>query len=144
MWVFQNHAFVSVVSHRTQRDRLLVRSRIAGDVERAVPVANVFEDPSADYRYRAIVSRDEFKRAMSDAVDRIDYDNFKGSIPNRDRVRHDAYMGVWGVMARWFGAYVGFRPRTPDEDAFPEEENDPDVEAYLRDDLKRVGFWSLP
>ena len=30
---------------------------------------------------------------------RIGYDNFKSSV--RERRRHDAYMKVWRVMARW-------------------------------------------
>jgi hypothetical protein len=38
------------------------------------------------------------KRTLADAVDRIDYDNFKSSVEEQDR--HDAYMGVWSAMLR--------------------------------------------
>ncbi len=148
MWVFQNKSFVSVVAHRTQKDRLLVRSRVEGDIQRAVPVAQVFEDLNADYRYRAVVTRAQFKKAMNDAVDRIDYANFKGSIgikKKEDRDRHDAYMGVWSVMASWYGAYVGRRTSAlfDESDYGPETGEDADVSAYLEgeryDELPRVG-----
>lgn len=111
MWIFQNDSFLSVVAHREQRGKLLVRSRILGDIEAAIPGAAVFEDLDADYRYRAVVDRKQLKRAMDRAVDRIDYGNFKDSVAKSERDRHDAYMGVWRVMAQWFGAYIGKRVR---------------------------------
>jgi hypothetical protein len=112
MWVFQNKSFLSVVAHKDQSGYLLVRSRIKGDIESALPDAKVFEDTSADYRYRAIVSRDDFKNALSEAVDRIDYFNFKASVPGK--ARHDAYFAVWHAMASAFGAFVGRSSPTED------------------------------
>lgn len=103
MWVFLNDSFVSVVEHRDEKDVLLVRSRIQGDIEKLVPEATVFEDPSADYRYRALVPRELFQEAMSRAVDKVDYPNFKGSVS--DARRHQAYMNVWSAMAREYGSY---------------------------------------
>ena len=103
MWVFQNDSFLSVVAHRDRPDYLLVRSRVAGDIERAVPGAETFEDSTADYRYRAVVPREAFRAAMAEAVDGIDYDNFKGSIAPSDAARSAAYHEVWGVVARVFG-----------------------------------------
>jgi hypothetical protein len=103
MWLFQNDSYLSVVAHREQPGMLLVRSRIEGDIERAIPTAAVFQIQDADYRYRAIVSVEALQQAMSDAIAKIDYPNFKNSV--KDNKRHDAYMGVWNVMARAFGAY---------------------------------------
>ena len=105
MWIFQNNSYLSVVEHRTEPGHLLVRSRIAGDIERAIPGATVFEDLKADYRYRTVVSRESFKAALAAAVDSIDYDNFKNSVSHDEPKRHDAYLGVWQVMASRFGAY---------------------------------------
>ncbi|MEZ0325019.1 MAG: hypothetical protein ACAH95_03870 [Fimbriimonas sp.] len=100
MWIFQNEAFLSIVAERGSTGRLLVRSRVEGDIQRALPHAEVFEDLSADYRYRAFVSKEDLKAALSKAVDDIDYDNFKKSVP--DHQRHKAYMKVWQAM---FSAY---------------------------------------
>jgi hypothetical protein len=116
MWVFQNSSFLSVVAHKDRPGHLLVRSRIKGDIERAIPEAKVFEDVDADYRYRAVVPTELFKDAMGEAVDRIDYYNFKNSV--RDGPRHDAYMSVWQVMASKFGAFVGRSSRRDSESNF--------------------------
>jgi hypothetical protein len=107
MWILRNDSFLSVVQHRDMPGKLLVRSRIEGDIERAMPGAEVFEDPSADYRYRAIVDRQALKDALCEAVDAIDYDNFKNSIAKSDRKRHHTYMDVWGVLAGAYGSYGG-------------------------------------
>lgn len=105
MWIFQNNSFVSIVAHKDRPGYLLVRSRIEGDIERAVPGAEVFEDLAADYRYRAIVTKDVVQEALTTSINEIDYANFKNSIPHSDVKRHDAYMEVWQVMAKAFGAY---------------------------------------
>ena len=107
MWIFKNDSFLSIVQDKDDHARLLVRSRIQGDIEQAIPDAEVFEDAKADYRYRAFVSREALKRAMCDAVDQIDYLNFKGSV--KETKRHNAYMSVWSAMAQVYGSY-GRRP----------------------------------
>lgn len=101
MWVLLNDSFLSIVQHREHPEKLLVRSRIKGDIERAIPSAEVFEMESADYYFRAVVDREVVKSALRAAVDRIDYDNFKGSI--RDHGRHAAYFQVWSVLEKAFG-----------------------------------------
>lgn len=103
MWLFMSDSFLSVVEHKTKPGTLLVRSRVKGDIERAVPCAIVWEDPEADYRYRAEVSKDAFRAALSDAVDRITYPNFKKSV--KENRRHSAYMRVWQAMAQAYGAF---------------------------------------
>jgi hypothetical protein len=105
MWIFQNNSFVSIVAHKDLPGQLLVRSRIKGDIEKAIPSAEVFEDTAADYRYRAIVAKDVVQEAIMKSISEIDYPNFKNSIAHSDGNRHDAYMGVWQVMARAFGAF---------------------------------------
>lgn len=92
-----------MVAHRDKPGHLLVRSRVDGDIERAIPTAEVYQDASADYRFRAVITQQALKDALVAAVDEIDYENFKGSV--QDRRRHDAYMRVWSVMAREYGAY---------------------------------------
>lgn len=102
MWVFQTDSFLSVVAHREKPGVLLVRSRIAGDIERVFPDAAVWEDTAADYRFRAEVDAERFKAALGEAVDRITYDNFKAAVP--DGARHDAYLRVWQVMASCYAS----------------------------------------
>lgn len=105
MWIFQNDSFLSIVQHKQLPDSLLVRSRVDGDIERVFPNVEVFQIEEADYRYRAVIPREELKRALSDAVDRIDYPNFKDSIHKSDAKRKRAYMSVWSALAQAYGAY---------------------------------------
>ena len=99
MWIFGSDYFVSVVADRESKDRVLVRSRLEGDIQRFLggeSMAEVFEDGRADYFYRAFVHRDEFEAAMARHAKGIDYDNFKSTVS--DEQRHRLYMNVWSIM----------------------------------------------
>jgi hypothetical protein len=99
MWIFLNDAFLSIVEDRDDKTRLLVRARVAGDIEKAFPDATVTHTPRADYAYRAFVRREVVAEVIERRVGEIAYPNFKNSV--RDHARHDAYMGVWSVMRRY-------------------------------------------
>lgn len=109
MWVFTNKAFVSAVRHRHKPGMLMVRARLAGDLERffATDTASldVRETRAADYRFRCTVSNSVFADALMRAADTIDYANFKNSIAHADHLRHDAYMDVWSAMYRAQGRH---------------------------------------
>ena len=93
MWVYLNNAFLSIIDPKAnyggggaKSDQLLVRARFKGDIERVFKRAKVVETPKRDYRYRALVSRETVAQAMLQAVQNIDYLNFKGS--TKERWRH--------------------------------------------------------
>jgi hypothetical protein len=97
MWIFLNDAFLSIVEHREDPSKLLVRARVRGDIERVFPAAKVLHTPvRADYAYRAVIDRRVVADRLRAAVDSIDYPNFKNSVTEDDR--HDVYMGVWETM----------------------------------------------
>jgi len=97
MWIFLNDSFLSIVEHREDATKLLVRARKRGDIERVFPAATVSHTPvRADYAYRAVIDRTAVAVAISERVLNIDYPNFKDSVPEDDR--HDAYMDVWTAM----------------------------------------------
>lgn len=96
MWIFLNNAFLSVVQHEERPNELLVRARVAGDIERILPKAKVTHTPEHDYAYRALMPRKEVAQALARAAEKIEYPNFKDSVEEHDR--HSAYMDVWTVM----------------------------------------------
>ncbi len=98
MWIFLSDAFLSVVQHKGDASKLLVRARLKGDIERAFPGVVAEETPIADYRYRATIPREQFAARLAALADGIDYTNFKKTV--MDPARHDAYMNVWGTMLR--------------------------------------------
>ena len=98
MWLFTSKSFLSVVADKEnpKGDRLLVRSRIAGDIEEVFPDANVMETSNADYRFRAWVSREKVNKAISEYVQNLNYINFKNSVEDQARIR--PLMRVWSTM----------------------------------------------
>lgn len=98
MWICLSDSFLSIVAHRTDAGALLVRARRAGDLERVFPGCTVQRTPTADYLYRTTLPRDQVAAAIARNLLRIDYDNFKDSVP--DHRLHDAYSLFWTAMNR--------------------------------------------
>lgn len=97
MWIMTNKAFVSVVDKSMVEGCLLVRARNRAHLKALFPTAKVRESFGTDYRYRADVPRSEVARVAAEQVERIDYTNFKDSVPNNRY--HDALMGVWRALS---------------------------------------------
>ncbi len=98
MWICLNSAFFSIVDTNLPGDKLLVRARREGDIERVFPGAKVTRTPGRDYLYRASVSREAVALTIAEQVRSIDYGNFKNSV--RDDKLHNAYSGFWQIMSR--------------------------------------------
>lgn len=106
MWIFLNNAYLSIVDPNgaygggrgPSGDKLLVRGRFSGDIERTFPNAKVEVTPNRDYRFRALIDAATVADTIRNAIMNIDYLNFKGS--THEGWRHDAYMGCWTVMER--------------------------------------------
>lgn len=111
MWIFLNCAMLSIVAHRNEPNKLLVRARDQGDIERVFPGAQTWEDEQADYRYRAVIPRDQVARAIGECAAGIAYPNFKASV--RDDERHDWYMDVWNAGHRYQQTRTRGRRRRP-------------------------------
>jgi hypothetical protein len=110
MWIYLSDAFLSVVQDTTQRDHLLVRARIAGDIETVFPFATVTCSPERDYAYRASLPRAVVADAIERSVRAIDYPNFKASV--HEQRRHDAYLRCWSAMLRFGARHPAYdRPR---------------------------------
>ena len=98
MWLMTTRGFYSVVQHRDDADRLIVRARCREDI---VALAGLvggepvrLED--ADYAWRVETTRDEWQAAMQVLVGEITYPNFKGAVP--DPAHHTAYLQVWTTL----------------------------------------------
>jgi hypothetical protein len=99
MWICLNDAFLSIVTDTANPDRLLVRARRRGDIERVFTDALISENTGTDYRYRTRLPRATVASTLSARIADIDYPNFKASVT--DTERHAAYFHLWGVMYRY-------------------------------------------
>ena len=97
MWLFAKDGFLSIVQHRDQPDVLMVRARVAGDIEHYFPDVTVIRKDDADYLYRAFIPRVKVADVVRDMVLNIPSGGFKSTIA--DKRREAYYLSVWDTMA---------------------------------------------
>lgn len=91
MWVITNQGLISIVANRQKgfQGTYLVRARRRKDLYAFFGNDQIddyiIHNPEADYHYRVVAEADTVKAAMFRAVDKIDYGNFKNSIPETDQ-----------------------------------------------------------
>lgn len=101
-WIMFNDAFISVVaptpgSVADREGKVCVRARLKGHLETVFGDDIVVEEGGgSDYRFRTLIPRDQAALAIGSRILAIDYGNFKDSV--KDKLLHDAYFRVWGVM----------------------------------------------
>ncbi len=94
MWFSFNDGFLSVVADKNDPAKLLVRARRKQDLVNMVGLnADITQTPSRDYRWRAFVSREDFKVLVGKRIDDVDYTNFKNSVKDHDL--HKLYLEFW-------------------------------------------------
>jgi hypothetical protein len=122
MWVFTRKGFYSVVAYDPKQDKetkspfkkiakskfthVLVRARVKEDLEdlrKVVPNVKVVDDVIADYKYRAVISRRQWKKFLDLAVDDIDYDShfkevMRAGDKHQPQARYEAVSKVWSAM----------------------------------------------
>ncbi len=123
MWIFLNNAFLSIVADKNRGDKLLVRARVKGDIDRVFPTAEVIEGAGTDYLYRAWIDREAVAKVLYQQAQQIDYGNFKSSVQEDDR--HDAYMAVWYAMNRYQQRKA--HPPIPTAKLFDDDDDQPTV-----------------
>ncbi len=79
---------LSIVAHEDDARLLHIRARIAGDVERLFPEADVMETPHGDYyRFRCSVSKERVADAVARRIRAIDYTSFAEAVESRTDLR---------------------------------------------------------
>ena len=104
MWMFTKDGFFSVVEHRGDDTKLIVRARDREDLETITELFPVETDlkvlhtPDADYEWRLVIDRRDWAKYCKVSAWEIDYDNFKNAIKRQDPERAHLYMNVWAAM----------------------------------------------
>ena len=96
MWLYLSPGFLSVVAHRTEPEKLLVRARHPDHIHAVFPGVEVIHMPHADYPYRAVLDRTVVQSTVADYIKNMTYDNFKASIEDSDY--HGVCLDVWRTM----------------------------------------------
>ena len=125
MWLFEARGFYSMVAYDPKKDVvndvhrelasssenpdgwLLVRARVEEDLLKFEQIAGVdlriTTDKSADYAFRGLITREDFKAYLAKCVDQINYDShFKEVVranSSQPEKRYPAMMKIWNAMA---------------------------------------------
>lgn len=95
MWICTNQGFISAVEHRAHPNLVCVRARRAEDLVNFTGAETIEQTDQADYRFRCVITKEQLKHLLSVQVDRINYDNFKDSVPDKDDDLRHFYGEVW-------------------------------------------------
>jgi hypothetical protein len=113
MWIMTTKGFYSAVQHHDEADLLVVRTRVKEDARELArylinsdnspidPETLIIEKEYADYPFRVIVHREDFREFIGDVVNNLFYPNFKDEVKHiqgLDRAR--VYSGVWSTLLR--------------------------------------------
>lgn len=109
MWLYTQHGFYSIVAHRDQPGRFLVRARRQIDLDNLRSLAglpaSIQSTPDADYHFRLTITAAELNRVMTVLGNTVDYPNFKNRIAARpdqaDRLH--IYHNIWDETNRLSG-----------------------------------------
>lgn len=108
MWMVTDRGFFSVVDKGEPEGCLCVRARVRADLEGLCQLDSlkayadsIEESNVSDYRFRIHPKREDWIEAAADLAGRIDYDNFKNAVADRQgRKRASIYSKVWTVLYR--------------------------------------------
>lgn len=101
MWIVSKYGFFSVVK---KEDGYHVRARVKRDLENLIAETGITEPlqqwPTADYRYRVVLSSQAIPALFEKLGESIDYSNFKSKIAATptQRNKENAYYEIWRVM----------------------------------------------
>jgi len=105
MWLFTKFGFFSVVKKESDgADTLTIRARVKADLENLIKYYLIGEFkiltfPEADYRYRIIVPKEVFTKAIAEITKDINYENFKNEVYDlQGSGRANSYGKVWAEL----------------------------------------------
>ena len=111
MWVFTTRGFFSIVEHKKDPNRVVIRARIRKDIEKVktlfeemgLEASDILESLNSDYKYRIFAGRIDWASVMTQLITDMEYTNFKNAVYEVDsreiRVkRHEAYLDIWAIM----------------------------------------------
>ena len=101
MWIFTSTGFVSVVEHRDDPERLVVRARDRASLDALVARTGAPINPwqGSDYAFRIVVDRPVLAAWLADVARAIDYTNYMSSALAARGGRFEAALhDVWRAM----------------------------------------------
>lgn len=106
MWIFTKHGYLATVQHRDEPDTIIVRTRVKKDLVTCKKLyfkkmGKIEFNETADYPYRANISKADFAEGMALAIQDTDYEKFKSAVGDEQgRARESLYTNIWSTLTR--------------------------------------------
>jgi hypothetical protein len=107
MWLFTRHGFYSLTRSADEPEKLQVRARVRRDLENLQALTSlvgpILETPTADYRWRWIVTPDEAEEITRRLAQDINYSNFKGTVARQpdQSAKLPGLHDIWDIHHGW-------------------------------------------
>jgi hypothetical protein len=107
MWLFTRHGFYSLTRSTDEPDKLQVRARVRRDLENLQGftglTGTILETPTADYRWRWIVTPVEAEVITSHLTQDIAYSNFKSTVAQQpdQSTKLTGLHDIWEIHHAW-------------------------------------------
>ena len=137
MLIILRDCFVEARIDEDDPNRVTVRSRQRGDIERFAGAVEVTVSDSADFTFKAVILRAHFDESVKRAADEMSSASFVESVADRDIRRRELYRDISSVMSTDLGAFGlpgrldGLNPGYPPDLGLPD---DVDVALFLKED----------
>ncbi len=107
MWLFTRHGFYSLTRSTNEPDKLQVRARVRRDLENLQALTDltgpILEIPTADYRWRWIVTPTEAEQITRCLTQDITYSNFKSTVAQQSdqSAKLTGLHDIWEIHHGW-------------------------------------------
>jgi hypothetical protein len=111
LWIFTTRGFFSIVEHKNDPNRVVIRARVRKDIdnikmlfeELGLKASDILESLDSDYRYRIFANRIDWVSVMTQIIADVGYTNFKNAVYETGSLaikgkRHEAYLDIWAIM----------------------------------------------
>lgn len=107
MWLFTRHGFFSLTRSTEEPDKLQVRARVRCDLENLQSFTGlagpILETPTADYRWRWIVTPADAETITRCLTADISYSNFKAAVAHQpdQAAKTSGLHDIWEIHHGW-------------------------------------------
>ena len=136
MLILLRDCFVDARIDPDNPNRVFVRSRQKGDIERFAGPVDVKASGSADYAFRAEITKKQFDISLKRASDEMSSLSLVESVAERDVRRRQLYAEIMLTMSTEYGSFgipgllAGLNPGYPPDLGLPDDE---DVARFLKE-----------
>lgn len=146
MWLFTTLGFFSCTRSAQDPELFQIRAREKGDLVGLINTLGVtcelMETRHTDYRWRVLVSEDQFHAIIQELAKRIDYSNFKQAVHDTpgQETKSGPYLRVWSAMKTLQDGQHGHVPPAWDAGTLFNDVEDPEDAAGIAMNETFPGF----